>query len=104
MEASNNALYVADMITNNEALSDVFMRTQNSVRNRLEKGERFSVCDMLAFPELFELRIKANRKAIDLLGINPTTIEMNDALEICGETMLENIEAYEGVTDPYFYD
>lgn len=103
MEKDNSVL-VADLITYDESLTDAFMETQNALHERLKNGERFDVCDVLQFPELFALRIKSNRKAIDLLGISPTTSEMDDALEMSAEVMLENIEAYEDITNPDFSD
>lgn len=102
MATENNVLRIADFIGHNEAFSDEFMRTQNSVRNRLAKGERFAPFEMLALPEFFALRIKVNRMAIDVLGIYPTRDELDSALEMNAEMMLENIVAFEDISNPSF--
>ena len=102
MEQKDATLEVAYFIAHNEALTDVFMRTQNSVHERLEKGERFEPNEMVKLPEFFELRVKANRKVIDLLKIYPTKRELDDALEMSAELMFENICAYEDITNPNF--
>lgn len=102
MEQKDATLEVAYFIAHNEALTDVFMKTQNSVHERLEKGERFEPNEMVKLPEFFELRVKANRKVIDLLKIYPTKRELDDALEMSAELMFENICAFEDITNPDF--
>lgn len=103
MEQKDVTLEVAYFIAHNETLTDVFMKTQNSVHERLEKGERFEPNEMVKFPEFFELRVKANRKIIDLLKIYPTKSELDDALEMSAELMFENIVAFEDITSPNFH-
>lgn len=103
MEQNDTTLEIADFIGYNEALTDAFMKTQNALHERLEKGERFEPNEMVKLPEFFELRVKANRKIIDLLKIYPTKKEMDDALEMSAELMFENICAYEDITNPDFY-
>lgn len=103
MEQNDTTLEIADFIGYNEALTDAFMKTQNALHERLEKGERFDPCEMVKLPEFFELRVKANRKIIDLLKIYPTKKEMDDALEMSAELMFENIVAFEDITNPDFY-
>lgn len=102
MEQKDATLEVAYFIAHNEALTDVFMKTQNSVHERLEKGERFEPNEMVKLPEFFELRVKANRKVIDLLKIYPTKRELDDALEMSAELMFENIIAFEDISNPSF--
>lgn len=103
MEQKDATLEVAYFIAHNEVLTDVFMKTQNSVHERLEKGERFEPNEMVKLPEFFELRVKANRKVIDLLKIYPTKRELDDALEMSAELMFENICAFEDITNPDFH-
>jgi len=102
MEQKDTALEIAYFINDCEELTDFFMKAQNAMREHLEKGAKFFTFNWLGLPEFFELRVKANRKVIDKLKIYPTKKELDDALEMSAEVMLDNICAFEDITNPDF--
>lgn len=98
--------YHVDLITlaieNDEHVNEPVSQARDKARNLLESGVRIDKIDVLAFPELFDLRIRANRRVIDLEHFHPTKMEMDEALEIVAENVIDDCVAFADVTEPDF--
>lgn len=90
-------------IENNEAVKSCIGNAREKARNLLNNGTHIDARDIAKFPEFFELRIKTNRKVIDLEKFYPTKMEMDEALNYTAENIFDDIVAYEDITNPDFY-
>lgn len=104
----NDFNYHVDLISlaieNDEHVNEPVAQARDKARNLFESGAKIDKIDVLAFPELFDLRIRANRRVIDVEHFYPTKMEMDEALELCAESIIDDCIAYADVTEPGFYN
>ena len=90
-------------IENNRELSSLVYGIENDVMECLRTDVNFDVEDIVATEAFFELRVKANRKVIDTEHFHPTKREMDAALKMQAENLMDDIIAYEDITNHDFY-
>lgn len=91
------------IIENDRHVNEPVCQAIDKAREMARNGKRISKEDILAFPELFALRVRANRRVIDLEGFYPSKMEMDEALEIAAENIYDDVVAFEDITNPDFY-